>query len=248
MRDAVGRFQTVAVFGAGSDIASATLRELVREGPFTAVLYARDPDALETSYLESAGVTTERAAFDALAFDTHTSLIDGLFERHDDVDLALIAFGVLGDQAEAEHDPGAAAAIVQANFTGGVTVLSGLVQRMIAQGHGTIVVLSSVAAVRARRSNYIYGASKAGLDAFAQGLQQRLAGTGVELMIVRPGFVRTKMTRGAKAMPLAVDPEDVATAIVSGLRKGSAVVWAPAAMRLVALVLRHAPQRVVSKL
>ncbi len=248
MKDAVGRYQTVVVLGAGSDIASATLRELLRDGPFAAVLCARDPQQLETSYLESAGAEVERVRFDALALDTHGALVDDLFERDGDIDLVLFTFGLLGSQEEAERDAGAAIAIVQTNFTAAVSLLTPIVERLIAQGHGTVVVLSSVAAVRARRSNYVYGSAKAGLDSFAQGIQQRLPGTGVELLIVRPGFVRTKMTRGLPAQPLAVAAEDVAAAIVGGLRNGDSVVWVPRAMRPVGLLLRLLPGRLISRL
>jgi len=248
VRDAIGRFQTVLVLGARSDIASATLRELLRDGPFTAVLCARDPGTLDVSYLVSAGAEVERMAFDALAFESHEALVDDVFERHGDIDLVLVTFGLLGSQEDAERDAAAASAIAQTNFVGAVSVLTPIAERLIAQGHGTVVVLSSVAAVRARRSNYVYGASKAGLDAFAQGLQLRLGGTGAGLLIVRPGFVKTKMTQGLRPMPLSVAAEDVAVAIVSALRRGASVVWVPAAMRAVAVLLRYLPKRTVASL
>ncbi len=248
MRDSVGRFQTVLVLGAGSDIAEATLRELLREGPFTAVLCARDPERLETSYLDAAGAQVERLAFDALATDSHAALIDDVFTRHGDVDLVLVTFGLLGSQEEGERDAGAATMVAQTNFVGGVSVLTSVAERLREQGHGTAVVLSSVAAVRARRSNYVYGASKAGLDAFAQGVQLRLQGTGAGLLIVRPGFVKTKMTHGLEPAPLSVTAEEVARAITSGLQRGDSVVWVPGAMRLVAWILRCLPQPVLNRL
>lgn len=248
MRDSLGRVQTVAVFGAGSEIASATLRHLVHEGPFSAVLCARDPAALEVSSLEAAGATVERRAFDALALDAHPALVDALFSGGRDIDLVLVTFGLLADQRQAEEDAAVACALAQTNFTGAVSLLTPLIEKMIAQGHGTIVVLSSVAAVRPRRSNYVYGATKAGLDAFCQGAQLRLRGTGVRLVIVRPGFVRTKMTAGLRPLPLAVTADQVAAAIVAGLRDGDAVVWVPRLMRAVALLLRSLPGRALGLL
>ncbi len=248
MRDALGRYQTVAIFGAGSEIASATLLELLRDGPLTALLCARVPETLDASRFEAGGATIERHAFDALAFDTHAALVEALTSEERDLDLALVSFGVLGDQQACEQDAAAARLVMETNLTAAVSLLTPLVERLLAQGHGTVVVLSSVAAVRARRSNYVYGASKAGLDAFCQGLQQRLQGSAVRLVIVRPGFVRTKMTAGLPVQPLATDADSVAAAIVKGLRDGSGVVWAPPLMRLLALVLRAAPARVVRSL
>jgi decaprenylphospho-beta-D-erythro-pentofuranosid-2-ulose 2-reductase len=110
------------------------------------------------------------------------------------------------------------------------------------------VVLSSVAGERARRSNFIYGSSKAGLDAFAQGLGDALHGTGVHVMVVRPGFVRTKMTAGRAEGPMATTPEAVATAIEVGLRRRSETVWVPGALRLVMAALRHVPRAVFRRL
>src|SRR5918912_3480447 len=114
-----------------------------------------------------------------------------------------------------------------------------LAQRMRTQGHGTIVVLSSVAGERARKSNFVYGASKAGVDAFAQGLGDSLAGTGVHVMVVRPGFVKTKMTAGMSPAPFSTTADAVAEEIVKGLARGSHTVWAPPLLRGVMSVLRH---------
>ena len=160
----------------------------------------------------------------------------------------LIAFGVLGDQARAEHDPAAALEIVQTNFTGTVSVTIPLVERLRAQGHGTLVLLSSVAGERVRRANFVYGSSKAGIDGYFQGLAASLASSGIHVMIVRPGFVHTKMTAGLKAAPLSVTADAVADAVVRGIARGSDVVWVPPAMRSVMFVLRHLPVAVFRRL
>jgi len=110
------------------------------------------------------------------------------------------------------------------------------------QGHGGIVVLSSVAGYRVRRSNFIYGSAKAGLDGFASGLGEALRGTGVTVQVVRPGFVRTKMTAGRPAAPFAVGPERVASDIVRGLQTGRAVIWSPGVLKWVFTILRLLPQ------
>ncbi len=165
-----------------------------------------------------------------------------------DIDLVLLAFGVLGDQARAEEEPLAAVRVAQTNYTG--AVCAGLVcaKALRAQGHGSLVVLSSVAGERARRANFVYGSSKAGLDAFAQGLGDALHGTGVHVLVVRPGFVRTRMTAHLKEAPLAADPEAVAEAVETGLRRRAETVWVPGSLRAVMAVLRHVPRGLFRRL
>src|SRR5262249_48601482 len=158
--------------------------------------------------------------------DTHQASIERAF-ADGDVDLVLVAFGVLGDQDRAETDRDEALRIIDSNFTGAVSVLIPVVNKLRAQGHGTVVVLSSVAGERARRSNFVYGSSKAGLDAFCQGLGDSLLDSGVRVVVVRPGFVRTKMTAGQPPAPMATTPDAVADAIVAGLARGSEIIWAP---------------------
>jgi decaprenylphospho-beta-D-erythro-pentofuranosid-2-ulose 2-reductase len=123
-----------------------------------------------------------------------------------------------------------------------VSVLTILGERLRAQGHGTIVVLSSVAAERARRANYPYGATKAGLDAFAQGLGDALAEANVHVLVARPGWVRTKMTAGNRPAPFATDPQRVARDVVDGLHRGAHTVWSPRALRAAFAVMRVLPR------
>ena len=180
MKDALGSVQSVLVLGGGSDIALATLRELVQRRARTVVLAARDPEALRATAdeLRAAGATTvETIAFDARDTASHDAFVADVFDRVGDIDLALVAFGVLGDQEEAEHDGRAAVDIAEVNYVGSVSVTVPIAQRMRTQGHGTIVALSSVAGERARRSNFVYGSSKAGMDAFFQGLGDSLVGS-----------------------------------------------------------------------
>jgi decaprenylphospho-beta-D-erythro-pentofuranosid-2-ulose 2-reductase len=251
MKDALGSVQSVLVLGGGSDIAQATLRELVKRRARTIVLAARDPDALApaAAELRAAGATTvETVAFDAHDTAAHEAFVAGVFERVGDIDLALLAFGVLGEQEVAELDGRAAVDIAEVNYVGSVSVAVPIAQRMRAQGHGSIVALSSVAGERARRSNFVYGSSKAGMDTFFQGLGDSLVGTGVRVMIVRPGFVHTKMTEGMAAAPLSTTPEAVADAILHGLARGRETVWVPSTLRYVMSALRHVPRPVFRKL
>jgi decaprenylphospho-beta-D-erythro-pentofuranosid-2-ulose 2-reductase len=175
-------------------------------------------------------------------------VLDDAFEALGDVDAALVAFGVLGDQDAFDGDADAAVAAVTTNYVGGVSVGLRLAERLRRQGHGALIFLSSVAGERVRKSNFVYGSSKAGMDGFAQGLGDRLDGSGVDVMIVRPGFVRTKMTEGLDDVPFSTTPEAVAEAIVRGLEKGSHTVWSPPVLRLVMMVLRHMPRAVFRRL
>lgn len=249
MRDALGAVQSVLVLGGGSEIAQAITRRLVAERARTVLLAGRAPERLEASAeeLRRAGASiVETVSFDAEDTQTHPAFVDEAFARHGDVDLVLVAFGVLGEGAEG--DPAAAVDVARTNYLGGVSVMTAAAERLKRQGHGTLVVLSSVAGERARRSNYVYGSSKAGLDAFAQGLGDALQGTGVDVIVVRPGFVRTKMTQGLDPAPFATDPDAVAGAVLGGLRKGSHTVWAPPIMRWIMSVLRHLPRPLFRRL
>jgi decaprenylphospho-beta-D-erythro-pentofuranosid-2-ulose 2-reductase len=250
VRDAVGNVQSVLVLGGTSEIALATARRLVRDRARKVILASRDPATAEPAAdeLRSLGAEVETVRFDALEFDEHQSLIDELFDRHGDIDLALVGWGVLGKQDEIAQDHDAAVREVQVNYTGAVSVSIPLVERMRRQGHGTIVYLSSVAGERVRKSNFVYGSSKAAIDGFAQGLGDSLADSGVRVMVVRPGFVKTKMTEGLDPAPLSTDAEAVADAIAAGLRRGSHTVWAPGPLRFVFSALRHLPRPIFKRL
>ncbi|HEY4378453.1 MAG TPA: decaprenylphospho-beta-D-erythro-pentofuranosid-2-ulose 2-reductase [Acidimicrobiales bacterium] len=251
MRDALGGVQSVLVLGGGSEIALATVKALVADRCRTVVLAGRDPEKLAgpADELRAAGATNvDVVTFDALDPASHTPFVADTFARHPDLDVVLVAFGVLGDQAGFEADPASAAQAVQANYTGAVSVGLATADQLRRQGHGTLVVLSSVAGERARKDNFVYGSSKAGLDAFAQGLSDSLVGTGAQVMVVRPGFVASRMTEGMKPAPFATTPEKVAADIVAGLRRGQATVWSPAILRWVFTVMRHLPRPIWRKL
>ena len=250
MRDATGAVQSVLVLGGTSEIGVATAKRLVRDRARRVILAARDPAAAETAAGEvrALGAEVELVAFDALDLASHASFVDDVFDRFGDIDLALVAWGVLGDQERLSRDHDAAVEAVEVNYTGVVSVSIPLVERMRRQGHGTIVYLSSVAGERARASNFVYGSTKAGMDAFAQGLGDSLDGSGVKVMVVRPGFVKTKMTEGMDAAPLSTDAEAVAESIAAGLRRDAHTVWSPGPLRFVMSALRHIPRPIFRKL
>jgi decaprenylphospho-beta-D-erythro-pentofuranosid-2-ulose 2-reductase len=250
MRDALGRYGTVVVLGGGSDIGRATARLLAARGS-TLVLAARRPDELldDAAALRAAGASAvEVVAFDALDTESHPRFLRDLFDRFGDVDLVLLAFGVLGDQEAAEKDAAAALEVARTNYVGAISVLIPVASRLREQGHGAIAVLSSVAGERGRRSNFVYGSAKAGLDVFCQGLADRLRGDGVRLLVVRPGFVRSKMTANLEAPPLSTTPEAVARATLEGLDRDADVVWVPGSLRWVMSGLRHLPRPIFRRL
>jgi decaprenylphospho-beta-D-erythro-pentofuranosid-2-ulose 2-reductase len=247
MRDALGAVQSVLVLGGTSEIALATVRKLVASRCRTVVLAVRDPDAATDALadLRERGATTaEAVAFDALDTAGHTKTIDEVFDRHGDIDLVVLAFGVLGDQADFDADPEAAVEAVRVNYVGAVSAGLATANAIRRQGHGTLVVLSTVAAVRARKSNFVYGSAKAGLDAFAQGLGDALADSGGRVVVVRPGFVRSRMTAGMAEQPFATDPEAVADEIVAGLQRNAEIIYAPRILQAFFAVFRLLPRPV----
>jgi len=163
-----------------------------------------------------------------------------------DLDVVIAATGILG--LEAASDADRAHNVLATNFVGLVDVLVPLGEALREQRHGRLVVLSSVAALRARKSNYLYGASKACLDAFASGLADRLAPDGVRVLVVRPGFVHGRMTEGLPPAPLATTPEAVGRAVRRALDKGSDIAWDPPALRLVAPMLALIPREIWRRL
>jgi len=244
VRDGLGEPQSALVLGGSSELGLAIVRALARRRLRRVLLAVRRPEAVAPALEELRGLGVEA---DALPFDAedppaaHEALAEAAF-AHGDVDLVLVASGVLGDQDEAARDPSAARRIAEVGYAGLVSVIVAVVQRLRSQGHGTLVVLSSVAAERPRKANFTYAAAKAGLDAYAQGLGDFLRGTGVEILVVRPGFVRTKMTAGLEPAPFATTPERVAEATLAGLAQGAHTVWAPPLLRWPMAVMRHLPR------
>ena len=197
--------------------------------------------------LEGRGCAVETVPFDARALDTHADVIAKAFAGGD-IDVALVAFGLLGDNEQAWTDVATAVELAQVNYTAAVSVGVALAERMRGQGHGAIVAFSSVAGERARRSNFVYGSTKAGMDAFYSGLTEALRPSAVRVTVVRPGFVHTRMTEGMTPAPLSTTPEAVAAVVVDAVRTGKELVWAPAPLRVVMSALRHVPRPLFRRL
>lgn len=253
MRNALGAVQSVLVLGGASDIGAAITERLVRDGCRSVVLAGRRPEAMATvaDRLREAGAEVAVTSWDALDVGSHADAVKRAWDAMPgggDVDCVVMAAGVLGEQAHFEDDPAAAAEALTANYTGPASTLLHVAQRLRQQGHGSIVVLSSVAGERARKSNFVYGSSKAGLDAFSQGLADSLVGTGIRVVIVRPGYVHTSMTEGKEPAPLATTPAAVADAVAGALASGNKeIVWVPGTFRYLMTVFRHLPRPVWRK-
>ena len=235
--------ETVLVLGGRSEIGLAVAQRLAAGN--TVVLAARrsaDLDAEEKLLREAGASEVDRVEFDADALDTHAAVLQDVVDRHGRLDVVVVAFGILGDQARAERDPAHALEIVHTDYVAHVTVLLHLAAILRDQAHGTLVVFSSVAGARVRRANFVYGSAKAGLDGFASGLADSLHGSGARLLLVRPGFVIGRMTEGMTPAPFSSTPGQVADATVAALRAGRGEVWVPWVLRPVFAVLRHAPR------
>jgi decaprenylphospho-beta-D-erythro-pentofuranosid-2-ulose 2-reductase len=243
--DAVGNPQSVLLLGGTSEIGLAVVEAFANDRPMRVVLAGRPSERLDEAKVrvEELGCAVETVDFDARALDTHADVIRKAFAGGD-VDVAIVAFGLLGDAEKAWTEVDAAVELATVNYTAAVAVGVGLGERMREQGHGAIVALSSVAGERPRRSNFVYGSTKAGLDAFYTGLTEALRPDGVGVTVVRPGFVHSRMTKGHAPAPFSTTPGAVATVVVDAVRNRKEQVWAPKPLRAVMSVLRHLPRPV----
>lgn len=243
MDNAFGQPQTILLLGGTSDIGLAIVRALLSPVTRTVVLACRDRGRGEqvAVSLRDAGVQVDVVHFDGADTETHETVLSEVIATHGDIDVAILAFGQLGEGEATGRDVAAAVHLAHVNFTGAVSASVATANQLRRQGHGALVVLSSVAGERVRKANFVYGATKAGLDGFAQGLGDSLVGSGAKVLVVRPGFVHSAMTRGLPAAPFATTPDKVAEIAVAGLRSGRRTVWAPGILRYVFMVLRHVP-------
>ncbi len=245
MENAFGQPQSIIVLGGSSDIARAIVKKLCAARAQSVVLAGRNQTLLDEAAAEArdyGATTTHTVRFEATEPLDAARAVSACFEAlGEPVDLVIVAVGLLGRQLEYEDDPTMAATMATVNYAWPVAALSELRRRLVAQGHGRILVLSSVAAIRVRRVSYLYSGAKAGLDRLCDGLADSLAGTGVTLQIVRPGFVRSKMTAGEPEIPFSTGVNEVADNVLRGLASESRVIWSPPILRVVFFVLRHLP-------
>lgn len=251
MNDALGGIQTALVLGGTSELASATLAALDLRPGATVALAGRDEQALAAVRVPTSGGGTARVValqWDATDTAAGPQVVAAAADALGDIDLVLVTAGILGDQTRAETDVAHAVDILTVNLVGVASAMLPAAERLRTQGHGVIVVFSSVAGLRGRRANFVYGASKAGLDALAEGLQAALAGSGARLLVVRPGFVRTKMTSHMEDGPFATTPDVVGEAVAEAIRKGREAIHVPRLLGPVFAGFRLLPRPIFRKL
>lgn len=236
--------EVVVVFGGRSEIGLAVAHRLARGR--TVVLATRpgaDVTELADPLLSAGAAAVEFVDFDADDLSGHAPLVADVESRIGEISVAVLAFGILGDQEVAEQDAEAAASILHTDFVAQAALLTVLAERMKPRRRGVLVAFSSVAGQRVRRANYVYGSAKAGLDGFASGMADALHGTGVTLVIPRPGFVIGRMTEGMDPAPFSSTPDQVADAVVERVHDRKAgVVWIPWQLRVMFAVARLVPQ------
>lgn len=244
MNNGVGVPQSIVLFGGTSDIGLATLERLVRTGMSRLVLVSRDVEEANRRVQPLVGghpeIEVHHVAYDARDADGCIEAVNAAVRHAGDIDLAIVAQGVLAEDDFYSH-PVAALDMIDVNYRSAVVLLYAIAARMRAQGFGKIVLLSSVAGERVRRSNAVYGSTKSGVDSFALALDHDLRGTGASILVVRPGFVESKMTIGMPKVPFSTTPERVAAAVEKGIRSSALVVWVPGILRWVFSIFRHLP-------
>ena len=235
--------KTMLLLGGTSDIGRAVAAQYAAHG-WNIILTARDVNAGERNAADlrvrhNANVRVLK--FDLLRSEDHASLLRALDTTPDTV---VSTLGVLGDQTRAESDLAYAREILTANFEGPALLLGLFAGQMAKRGTGTIVGISSVAGDRGRATNYVYGSAKAGFTAFLSGLRNRLASSGVHVLTVKPGFVRTKMTEGMKLPPaLTAEPEEVGRRVYRAAEvKKTDLIYVRPVWRLVMAIIRNIPE------
>ncbi|KAB1502757.1 decaprenylphospho-beta-D-erythro-pentofuranosid-2-ulose 2-reductase [Corynebacterium sp. 320] len=250
MIDAVGKAQSIVLLGGASDMGLAVVEEFLSRGPARVVLAARAEESLDDAEarVRAAGASdVKRVEFDAVDFDSHPAVFEKIF-ADGDIDIAIVAFGILGDNEAQWTNQKLAVQAAQVNFTGAVSAGVLLADYMKKQGHGQIIAFSTVAGEMVRRSNFVYGSTKAGLDGFYRMLNEALRGSGVKVLTVRPGQVRTNMTKDLDDAPLTVDKEDVAKAIAKAVDNNKSLIWVHPLFRPIMMILKHLPLPIIRKL
>ncbi|WP_201733727.1 SDR family NAD(P)-dependent oxidoreductase [Acidithrix sp. C25] len=254
MFDAMHTPDNVLLVGGSSDIGVEIAKSLARRGTTRFVLAGRDLEAMQrsanaiSSVATGEGVSVSVIFYDVVAEKSYQALLEVASTELETIDYAIFATGAMGDQDEDENSPASTLEILEINFSKLAPAILNVANHMSKQGFGQIVVLSSVAGIRVRRSNFIYGSAKAGLDGFAMALGESLIDKGVKVTVVRPGFVKTKMTSHLKAAPLSTTPEEVAKATLAATDHQNASVYVPSAIGLVIGVYRHLPRALARKI
>jgi decaprenylphospho-beta-D-erythro-pentofuranosid-2-ulose 2-reductase len=240
----------VLALGATSAIAEATLRLLAEQGAsfFLVARSAEKLAAVRDDLLTRGAAAVSAAVADLDDTAAHPALLAQAVNALGGIDLALLAHGVLGDQAAAERDYAAAEAILRTNFLSAVSLTTWLANYYEAERRGVLAVISSVAGDRGRKSNYVYGASKGGLNVFLDGVRNRIDRAGVHVLTIKPGFVATPMTAHLPHNALFAQPAQVARHILRAIEKRKDVAYVPPFWGLIMLVVRSVPRRIFKKM
>jgi short-subunit dehydrogenase len=245
-----GAPRKILVLGATSGIAEATCRIWASQGA-SLFLVARNADKLGAvaADLRARGAGfVDTAVADLDDTEHHPALLSHAVNSLQGLDVAYLAHGVLGDQQRAEQDFNTAAHILHTNLTAPVSMVTWLANYFVQRRSGVIAVISSVAGDRGRKSNYVYGSSKAGLSAFLAGLRNRIDREGVTVLTIKPGPTKTAMTAGMKGSEKFADVNAVAKSIVAAIDKRQDNLYVPFQWQPIMFVIRHIPERVFKKL
>jgi decaprenylphospho-beta-D-erythro-pentofuranosid-2-ulose 2-reductase len=240
----------ILVFGASSAICHALLKIYAQQGAHF-FLVGRNPQKLRAIVgdLEARGGTVGgTASYDFNDFQRHDACVLEARECLGKVDIAIVAHGSLPDQAECEASGAAVKACMEDNFTSAAIIAQACARQLALQGQGTLAVVSSVAGDRGRKSNYVYGAAKAGIDTLLQGLQGRFSGSGIKIVNIKPGMVITPMTSGMKHGLIWATPESIAPAIHQAITRGRKVCYVPGYWRLIMIIIRTLPTAILARL
>ena len=245
MKNGVGVAQNIVLFGGTSEIGQSILRRIVKPGVSRLVLVSRDIDAASRVSQDLVDrhpeLDVHHVRYEASDAASMEHVVAEVADSIGDIDIAVVAQGLLNENVDYYSSPSSLIDVVNVNMTGEMVLLYALAARMRTQGYGKIVVLSSVAGERVRRGNPVYGATKTGIDGFALALDHELAGSGASVLVVRPGFVTTKMTTGMKKAPFSTNPEVVAQIVEKGISSDKKIVWAPAPLHWMFLILKNLP-------
>lgn len=239
----------ILVLGGASEIGLAIVSELICDTTGDVVMAGRSQSAHREQAISAIAASGSRSVewvdFDACASEEHPALFDRIFTAP--VDIAIVAFGILdGPQTWKDHLK--TVRLAQTNYVGALSVGALLAQKMSLQGYGQIVALSSVAGERPRKSNFVYGSSKAGLDGYYLQLGAVLKPAGVKVLVVRPGAVQGRMTAGRQRVMMSVSPQHVAKATVRAMERGKSMIRVPAAFGPIMALYRNLPAAVASRL
>ena len=255
MNNASNSPQSALVIGGTSEIALAIIDRLAAARLQHVILASRNEvDAAAVAQrlrAEHPSLKVGLASFEAANLETHATVIESATAELGDIDLVIIAVGALGTPDQGTGPLGEHAstiAVLNATFLAAISMLHLAANQLHRQGHGTLLVISSAAALRPRRTNPAYGAAKAGLDGFTLALADRLHGTGVRVQLLRPAFVATRMTNGLPTPPMSTTTTQVADDVVNGLRRGRAVIWSPRQAAVPAHIARLLPSSIMRRL